>query len=100
MAGLDSAKGLEGREDLVQTIMEPSGYRRLMAYMAKHRPDNEYQRRRIVTAFLDKYARADAMEEELVAPGWTEGMVREMSDIYDADMERVAEISDVDFITP
>ncbi|MEM9319586.1 MAG: hypothetical protein AAGA70_11350 [Pseudomonadota bacterium] len=100
MAGIPGPEGLEGREDLVQTIMEPGGYRRLMAYLAKHKPDNEYQRRRVVAAFLDKYVRSDAMEEELVAPGWTANMVEEMSQNYDADMERVAEIEDVDFITP
>ncbi|MBF9033447.1 hypothetical protein HKCCE2091_04285 [Rhodobacterales bacterium HKCCE2091] len=100
MAGLDTADGLEGREDLVQTIMEPAGFRRLQAYLAKHRPDSEYQRRRIVAAFLDKYAREEAMEEELVAPGWTEDMLAEMTAAYDADMDRVADIPEIDFITP
>ncbi|MBF9030137.1 hypothetical protein HKCCE3408_07005 [Rhodobacterales bacterium HKCCE3408] len=100
MAGLPSPEGLEGREDLVQHIMEPAGFRRLTAYLAKHMIDNETQRRRIVAAFLGKYARAEAMEEELVAPGWTQEMLDEISEAYDADMERVAEIHEVDFITP
>lgn len=100
MAGVASATGMEGREDLVQTIMEPSGYRRLNSYLAKHRPEDELQRRRIVMAFLDKYAREEAMEEEMVAPGWSEDMLSEMTARYDGDMERVANISDVDFIAP
>ena len=100
MAGLDSPVGMEGREDLVQTIMEPSGFRRLNAYLARHSPEDEHQRRRILMAFLDKYARDEAMEEELVAPGWSAAMVAEMSERYDADMERVADIIDVDFVTP
>ncbi|MEM1273665.1 MAG: hypothetical protein AAGF88_07610 [Pseudomonadota bacterium] len=100
MSGIAGPEGLEGREDLVQTIMEPAGYRRLMAYLAKHKPDNEYQRRRIVSAFLGKYVRAEAMEEELVAPGWTDAMVDDMSAQYDADMEQVAEIDGIDFVTP
>ena len=100
LAGLSSAEGMEGREDLVQTIMEPAGFRRLNAYLAKHRPEDEDQRRRIIMAFLDKYAREEAMEEELVAPGWSEAMIEEMSASYDADMEVVADIMDVDFVTP
>ena len=100
MAGLPNAQGMEGREDLVQTIMEPAGFRRLNVYLAKHRPEDEHQRRRIIMAFLDKYAREEAMEEELLAPGWSEDMLAEMTALYDADMERVADIMDVDFITP
>lgn len=100
MAALPSSAGLEGREDLVRAIMKPAGYRRLMAYLAKHRPENVQQRRRIVIAFLDKYAQDDAMLEDLSVPGWTKEMIDEMSMRYDEDMERVAEIDDIDFIVP
>lgn len=100
MAGLADIQGFEGREDLVQTIMEPAGFRRLGAYLAKHKPEDNIQRRRIILAFLDKYARGDALEEELVAPGWSEAMIDHMSELYDADMGVVADIEDVDFITP
>ncbi|MEM1341687.1 MAG: hypothetical protein AAGF68_05165, partial [Pseudomonadota bacterium] len=100
MAGLNSGRGLEGREDLVQTIMQQAGFRRLMAYLAKHKPEDDMHRRRIVMAFLDKYTLPDALTEELKVPGWTEEMIEQMGLGYDEDMERVAEIDDIDFIVP
>lgn len=91
---------LQGRDDLLERIMEPAGFKRMLAYMEQHPPETEVQRRRIVTAFLDKFALEDAIEEEIAAPGWTEEMLAEMSEAYDEDMTRVARIPGVTFLSP
>jgi hypothetical protein len=100
MAGYDHGTVLEGELDLIETIMDPAGFRRMQAYLTDHTPETALQRRRIIAAFLDRYALDAEIEEELDVPGWTEDMVAEISESYDADMAHVARIPGVTFIAP
>ena len=55
-------------------------------------------RRRVCAAFLDKYARDDAVEEELDLPGWTEELVEELTEDYDDDIARIQHMPGVNLI--
>ena len=61
---------------------------------------SEAQKRRVITAFLDKYALEEEIEEELDMPGWTEELVERMTALYDADVEIIRAMPGVTFITP
>lgn len=91
---------IEGKDVLVQQIMEPSGFKRMQEYLRQKPPGSEAQRRRVVTAFLGRYAVDDQIEEEVSIPGWTEEFMEELSSAYDADMEVIAELPGVTLITP
>jgi hypothetical protein len=91
---------LEGKDVLVEQIMEPAGYRRMRDYLRQKPPESEAYRRRIVSAFLGRYAVEDRIEEEVNVPGWTEDFMTELSEAYEADMEIVARIPGVTLITP
>ena len=43
--------------------------------MAENPPQSEIQRRRILGAFLDRYAIDTEIEEELDLPGWTPDLI-------------------------
>jgi hypothetical protein len=58
------------------------------------------QRRRIVGAFLDRYALDDEIEEELDLPGWTPDLVEDMSATYEDDMAEITRIPGVTLLTP
>jgi hypothetical protein len=100
MADCDPTTTLDGVDDLLSSIMYPAGFQRMQTYLTEHPPETEVQRRRIVSAFLDKYARLDAIEEELDVPGWSQEMVENMTEAYEEDMAVVARIPGVNFITP
>ncbi len=100
MAGCNPNAEMDGTFDLIETIMEPAGFKRMQTYLTEHQPETELQRRRIMAAFLDRYAIDAEIEEELDVPGWTEDMVAEMSESYDADMTAVARIPGVTLMTP
>lgn len=100
MAGCAPGTPMEGVDDLLETIMEPAGFKRMQAYLKEHPPETEMQRRRIAAAFLDKFALDDEIEEELDAPGWTEDMIDAMTEAYEADMDVVAALPGVTFLTP
>ena len=72
--------------------------RRLRAYLSSHPPKNEIQRRRVLAAFLDKYALEDAIEEDLDVPGWTPELVEQMTRDYEEDLSEIAELPGVTFI--
>jgi hypothetical protein len=91
---------LRGIDDLVETIMDKTGFKRMQRYMAENPPETEMQRRRILGAFLDRYALDSALEEELDLPGWTPELVDRMSQSYDDDVAEIASIPGVRLIAP
>jgi hypothetical protein len=100
MAGLDALRPLDGVDDLLEELMDPAGFRRMQRYLETNPPENEMLRRRIVAAFLDKYALDGALEEELDTPGWSSDMLDDITSAYEDDMDTVARIPGVTYITP
>ena len=100
MSGLDPATPFEGEADLLAEIMTPDGVQRYNTYLASHPPQNTTQHARIITAFLDKFAVDDALEDELEAPGWTQQLVDDLTRHYEEDLQQIGQIAGVNFITP
>ena len=98
MVGTPPGQALRGEFDLLTTIMSPEGMGRFLKYLGSHPPQTEAQTRRIIAAFLDKYALADEIEEEVDVPGWDEALVSRMTAIYEADIQRIAADPRVTFI--
>jgi len=100
LAGCDALMPLDGIDDLIEDLMDPAGFRRMHRYLAENPPENEMLRRRVVAAFLDKYALDDALEEELDTPGWSPEMLEDMTASYEEDMDSLSHIPGVTLITP
>lgn len=100
LAGLEAGAPLKGRLDLLATLMLPAGLERLQSYLDAHPEMTGIHRRRVYAAFLDKFAREEALEEELDFPGWTETLIEEMSDIYEEDLYAIQRIPGVTLIAP
>lgn len=100
IAGLELHEKIAGGFDLLSSIMSKEGMQRFRTYLDNHPEMTEIQKRRVIAAFLDKFALDDEIEEELDMPGWTEELVDEMSEIYDEDMDAIQRIPGVTMITP
>lgn len=100
LAGCDPLAPLDGVDDLIEDLMDPAGFRQMQRYLSENPPENEMLRRRVVAAFLDKYALDDALEEDLDTPGWSAEMLDDMTASYEEDMDAVAHIPGVTLITP
>ena len=100
MAGLDHGHPIVGAFDLLNDIMSKEGMERFESYINDHPDMTEMQIRRVIAAFLDKFAVEDAIEEELDAPGWTDRDIDTLTEIYEDDMSAVARIPGVTFIAP
>ncbi|MEF3046577.1 hypothetical protein [Pseudotabrizicola sp. L79] len=91
---------LEDSDDVLAAIMAGEGLTRLRAYLAEHAITAPAQRRRVVSAFLDKFALPDRVEMEIDLPGWTEETVEALTAAYLADVQRIKTLPGVTFITP
>lgn len=100
MAGLDPTAAFEGEFALLDEIMSETGMKRFHAYMASHPGMSETQKRRVIAAFLDKFARDEAIEEELDIPGWTDELIEELTELYDEDLFVIQSLPGINLITP
>lgn len=100
VSGHDDATELDDTDELLAGIMTPDGLVRMRNYVATHPPVSILQRRRIVSAFLDKFALSDRVEMEFDMPGWSESMVAEMTAAYLEDVERIKAMPGVSFLSP
>ena len=100
LAGVDNNTRIVGGFDLLQTIMHREGLQRLLAYLKAHPPRTEGRKRDIISKFLERYAIAEALEEEIELPGWTPNVMERLSEIYDADVAAIKRMPGVNFIAP
>lgn len=100
MAGLAPTDGFTGEFSFLSEIMTEAGMKRFNAYVSAHPGMSETQKRRVIAAFLDKFAREDAIEEELDVPGWTDELIEELTDLYDDDLYAIQRVPGINLITP
>lgn len=100
IAALEHQTQLKGGYDLLRSIMTQEGMARFKSYVSQSHPQNEVHLRRVIAAFLDKYADEDAIEEELTAPGLTDEDVVSMTEAYEEDLYEIERIPGVTFLAP
>ena len=98
VSGHAEGTALEDTDELLAGIMSPDGLVRMRNYVATHPPPSILQRRRVVSAFLDKFALPDRVEMEFEMPGWTPEMVAAMTAAYHDDIQRIRAMPGVTFI--
>lgn len=100
MSGLNPTAEFDGEFTLLTEIMSETGMKRFQSYLSNHPGMTEIQKRRVIAAFLDKFVKEDAIEEELDVQGWTEDIVDGLTELYDEDIYAVQRIPGVNMITP
>lgn len=100
MAGLPIEEPLDGRYDMMAAIAAQDGMDRFEKYVALHPGQGAAQERRVIGAFLDKYAIAERVEEEVDLPGWDEALVDDLTRAYEADVEAIGRLEDVTLVAP
>ena len=98
VSGHDDGTVLEDTDELLSLIMSPDGLARMRNYMTSHPPASVQQRRRIVSAFLEKFALEDRVEMSFTLPGWTPDLVAELTARYQDDIRVIRDIPGVSFI--
>jgi len=100
MGALEPNQKIKGNYDLLSEIMTSDGMTRFRTYLRTNPPQTIVQQRRIIAAFLDKYALDEEIEEELDIPDIPEAHLIAMSEAYDEDIYEIERIPGVNFISP
>jgi hypothetical protein len=98
ITGLNDGTRLAGEDELLASIMAPEGLTRMRDYLARHPASSATQYKRVVSAFLDKFALDDKIEMTVDMPGWTDELVAGLTAAYDEDVARIANMDGIDFI--
>ena len=99
VAGAGPEMELVGENGRLAEVMTREGLQRLDAYLQARPPADAGMRRRITAAFLDKFARDEALEEELELPGWTHAYVEALTAAFEADLAVIAGMDGVTFLS-
>ncbi len=99
VSGHAPGTALEDRDELLSQIMSAEGLARMNTYLAGHPAPTPAMRRKVVSAFLDKFALPDRIEMEVELPGWTEETVADLTEAYDQDVARIAAMPGVTFLS-
>ena len=100
MTGHDPFTQIDGEFDMLDRIMSPEGMARLVEFLEAREVTSQSKRRRAVSAFLEAHALEDAIEAEVDLPGWTAEMIAMLTELYEDDVERIAAMPEVTFISP
>lgn len=98
VAGHPGELALAFADEFAAELMTEEGAQRMRDHFAARPPETEARRREETAAFLEQFARPDALEVELDLPGWTDALVGEITAAYDADMAEVARLPGVTLI--
>lgn len=100
LAGIALNRKITGAFDLYAQIISREGMQRFRAFLKENPTITERQKRRVMIAFLDKYALDDMLEDELDLPGWDAAYVDMLTEIYEYDLEIIAALPNVRLLTP
>ncbi len=100
VCGHSAETRLDHLDDRLATLLSEEGLRQLHAHLAAHPPDDETARREAVSAFLERFARPEALQVEVDVPGWDASHIAALTERYEADIKAIAAMDDVAFIRP
>lgn len=90
---------LDARTHMARSLMNDEGGKRLTDYLRQHPDLTDDLRARVISIFIEKFTPPENLEADVVIPGWSEDKQIRMDALYAADLEQVAKIDGVTFIT-
>jgi hypothetical protein len=100
VTGMPEGTVFDDQDELLEMLMSAEGFGHYQGYVVDQPPKSAAHRRRIVAAFLSKFARPDQLEMEIEMPGWTHDTVARLTEAYEADVATIAAIPGVRVILP
>ncbi|NDW00064.1 hypothetical protein [Salipiger sp. PrR002] len=99
-AGIEAERKIIGSFDLFSELVSPEAMQRFRGFLRENPQVSEAQKRRVMAAFLEKYALPEAMEEELDMPGWDAAYVDMLTELYDEDVWQISQMDGVRVLAP
>ncbi|HHX90319.1 MAG TPA: hypothetical protein GX700_11260 [Paracoccus sp.] len=91
---------LDGVFDWYRDLVPAEGLVLMQNWLRTRPPMTDLQRRKVLSAFLDKFALPGALEAEAALPGWQADHAEILSELYAQDVDLIAQMPGVDFLEP
>lgn len=98
-AGCDASFSDQARMLAAQGVMNEEGAARLSEYLDGHADMPDAMRAQVISIFVKRFRRADAVQPETVLPGWSAEAQARMDQHFAQDLKDVSEIEGVTLIT-
>lgn len=99
VSGHDPASELEGWFAWYWELMTPERHEAMRRYFASTQMADDRQRRRVLSAMLDKFALPEATET-VALPGWDEDYTDVLGTLYEQDLDVISTIPGVTLLEP
>jgi hypothetical protein len=99
-AGVEPTYPIIGAYSRMADITSQEGMTRFRSYLAEKPDLNEVQIRRVMVAFLDKYADPSKVEHEFDLPEWDDHLVQDLTEQYEEDLFDIGRMPEVTLIAP
>lgn len=99
-AGVEPTYPIIGAYSRMADITSQEGMTRFRSYLAEKPDLNEVQIRRVMVAFLDKYADPSKVEHEFDLPEWDDHLVQDLTEQYEEDLFDIGRMPGVTLIAP
>jgi hypothetical protein len=100
IAGLRLDQKIKGAFDMLSEVITVEGMQRFRDYLRTHPNLNEPQKRRVMGAFLARFANDAEVGADLAIPGWTQELVDDITEFYAEDLALISRIPDVQVLRP
>ncbi|WP_424976109.1 hypothetical protein [Dinoroseobacter sp. S124A] len=95
ITNLTDNSALHKRHARLREVMTQDGFEQFIAYLDSHPKITVAQRRWAAVNFLDRFAKAEEMDESYDLPDWSQGRIDDLDAAYEKDLERIATLPDV-----
>lgn len=99
LSGHGAGLALKGADMLLAQVMSPEGLARMHSYLDRTPPESALQRRRVVAAFLDKFALSDRVDLDVDLPGWSADLLTALQAAYAEDLAQIRRMPGVTLLT-
>ncbi len=94
------AADLVGWDNFLGELMGDGALERMRSYLASHPPKDPAHQRRVIAAFLDRFAQEEAVIEEFQDPAWHPARLERLTARYEADIARIGQMDGVTLLLP
>ncbi|SLN51813.1 hypothetical protein ROA7450_02615 [Roseovarius albus] len=99
-ANINASIEFEGQFTLLNDILSEVGLEQFQSFMQNHKGLSEEQKQQVIIAFIEKFGREEALEQEIDLPNWNDELTDAMTETYEDDLERLAHIPNLNVILP
>ncbi|OSQ44554.1 hypothetical protein [Marivita geojedonensis] len=99
-AGVEPTHPVIGAYSRMAEITSQEGMERFRSFLAEKPYLNEIQIRRVMVAFLEKYADEEKLVDEFDLPGWDQDLIADLTEQYEEDLYDLGRMPSVTLITP